>query len=246
MIGEILDIYQKSAHELPKSVTVTCKFCNKSFSKESTLAKHACEPKRRFQQQNETGVQFGFRSYLRFYESTQGSSKSKSYEDFAASSFYSAFVRFGRYLVSIRAIDAINFTDWLLKNNKKLDYWCKDSLYDEWLVEYLRKENYQDALERGIKEMQLYAEETANLENGFVDYFRFGNTNRICYHITTGRISPWVIYNCNSGIEFLENLLEDQLTPILKYIDPDFWNSKFRTYSVEQQISRDILKEAGL
>lgn len=246
MIGEILDIYQKSLHKLPSPTSVTCKYCNKSFSKESTLSKHVCEPKRRVQQQNEIGVQFGFRSYLQFFESTQGSSKSKTYSDFATSPFYSAFVRFGRYLVSIKAINANSFTDWLLKTNKKLDHWCKDSLYDEWLVEYLRKEHYQDALERSIKEMQLYAEETVSMENGFVDYFRLGNSNRICYHITTGRISPWVIYNCTSGIEFLEGMLEEQLTPIIKYIDPDFWNSKFRTYSVEQQISREILKEAGL
>lgn len=246
MIDEILNIYQNSVHNLPKSVTVTCKYCGKAFSKESTLTAHACEPKRRYQQQSEVGVQFGFRSYLRFFELTQGNSKVKTYDDFAASPYYNAFVRFGRYLISIRVIDSNNFTDWLLKNNKKLDQWCKDSFYEEWLLEYLRKENYQDALERGIKEMQLYAESHPDIENGFIDYFRNGNANKICHHITTGRISPWVIYNCNSGINFLETLPEDRLLSIINYIDPDFWNNKFKNYNVDQQIAREILDSAGL
>jgi len=246
MINEILNIYQNSVQNLPKPVTVTCKYCNKVFTKESTLTAHACEPKRRYQQQNETGVQFGFRSYLRFFELTQGSTKLKTYDDFVASPYYNAFVRFGRYLVTVKVLDLVNFTEWLLKNNKKLDQWCKDSFYEEWLIEYMRKENYQDALERGIKEMELYSESHPELENGFVDYFRFGNSNKICHHIVTGRISPWVIYNCNSGISFLESLPEDRLLTIIKYIDPDFWNINFKKYSSEQRISRDILNTAGL
>lgn len=246
MIEEILNIYQNSAHVLQKTPGVKCKYCGKTFTKESTLSKHACEPKRRHLQQSETGVQFGFRSYLKFFELTQGSAKSKTYDEFAASSYYSAFVKFGRYLVSIKAINFANFTEWLLKHNKKLDYWCKDSLYDEWLVDYLRKESYQDALERGIKEMQEYAECHLELNNGFMDYFKLGNTNRICYHITTGRISPWVVYNCNSGINFLENLDDSQMQMIIKYINPDFWNQKFREYNNDRFDAMDILKEAGL
>jgi hypothetical protein len=246
MIDEILNIYQNSVQKLPKPVTVICKYCSKVFSKESTLTAHACEPKRRYQQRAETGVQFGFRSYMRFFELTQGSTKSKTYDDFAASPYYNAFVRFGRYLVSVKAINSINFTEWLLKNNKKLDQWCKDSFYDEWLIEYTRKEHYQTALERGITEMENYANEHPSLTNGFVDYFRHGNCNRICHHIVTGQISPWVIYNCDSGIEFLETLPNDKLVLIIKYIDPDFWNSKFKNYNTDQLIAREILNTAGL
>ena len=93
-----------------------CRYCDKEFRKESTLTAHLCEQKRRWQQESETGVQFGLRAYLRFYEVTQGSSKLKSYSDFASSPYYNAFVKYGRYQVSIRAINSNSFTDWLLKN----------------------------------------------------------------------------------------------------------------------------------
>jgi hypothetical protein len=223
-----------------------CQFCGKSYAKESTLTAHLCEQKRRHQQQHETGVQFGLRSYLTFYQMTQGSSKTKSYEDFAASPYYQAFVKFGRYCVSIRCLNFANFTEWLLKNNKKLDYWCKDSLYVEWLHPYLQKEAVQDALERALKEMQSYADDHPELKNGFTDYFRYGNGNRICHHITTGRISPWVIYNSSSGIDFLSQLTEDQTAMIWDYIDPEYWQRKFKDYPEDTQWVKDVLKQAGL
>jgi hypothetical protein len=224
----------------------TCVYCEKSFAKESTLAAHLCEQKRRHQQQNETGVQFGFKAYIRFYETTQGSAKLKTYKDFSDSPYYLAFVKYGRYCVAIRAINFVSFTDWLLKNNKKLDYWCKDTLYTEWLQEYIRKEAVQDALERALKEMQEYADTHPELKNGFRDYFKFGNGNRICHHIVGGRISPWIIFNCKTGVGFLDQLDETQIAMIISYIDPDFWQKKFKDYLADSEWVKDILIKAGL
>lgn len=223
-----------------------CKYCSKAYAKESTLVAHLCEQKRRAQQQNETGVQFGFRAYIRFYELTQGSSKTKSYDDFASSPYYTAFIKYGRYCVSIRCINFISFTEWLLKNNKKLDYWCKDTLYTEWMSTYIQKEAVQDALERALKEMTEYADTHPELKNGFSDYFRYGNDNRVCYHISSGRISPWVIYNCASGVEFLDQLNEGQVSMILPYIDPEYWQTKFKDYPEDVSWVKEVLKAANL
>ena len=224
----------------------SCKYCKKEFKKESTLSAHLCEPKRRHQQQNETGVQLGFKAYLRFYELTQGSAKLKTYEDFVASPYYMAFVKFGRYLVAIRCINTGSFIDWLLKNNKKIDYWTKEAFYLEWMREYLKKENVKDALERALKEMQDLADDDSRLEGKFNDYFRRANTNRICQHIANGRISAWIVFNCASGVEFLETLNEEQLGMIIEWIDPDYWQRKFTDYMADTEWTKHILKQAGL
>ena len=224
----------------------SCKYCKKEFKKESTLAAHLCEPKRRHQQQNETGVQLGFKAYLRFYELTQGSAKLKTYEDFVASPYYMAFVKFGRYLVAIRCINTGSFIDWLLKNNKKIDYWTKEAFYLEWMREYLKKENVKDALERALKEMQDLADEDSKLNGEFNNYFRQANANRICQHVANGRISPWIVFNCASGVEFLETLNEEQLSMIIEWIDPDYWQRKFTDYMADTEWTKHILKQAGL
>jgi hypothetical protein len=149
-------------------------------------------------------------------------------------------------LVSIRAVNTVSFTTWLLKNNKKLDYWCKDTLYGEWLADYIKREAVQDALERALKEMQQYADDHPELKNGFRDYFRYGNNNRIIHHITSGRISPWVVFNCGSGVEFLDGLSEEQVEILLPHIDPDHWQRKFKDYMSDTEWVKHILETAGL
>jgi len=219
-----------------------CKYCEKSFKKESTLAVHLCEPKRRYQQQNEKGVQIGLNAYLRFFETTQGSAKFKTYDDFAKSPYYNAFVKFGRQCVMINAINVERYIDWLLKNNKKLDHWAKDSMYDEYLQQYLRTEALTDALQRAINYSISWGEEKGCEPH---DLLRYGNSNTVTYAISTGRISPWIIYNCESGQQFLNNMNTEQIQIVWPWIDSDFWQKKFRDYPADQAYAEEILRQAG-
>ena len=219
-----------------------CKYCAKGFKKESTLAVHLCEPKRRHQQQNEKGVQIGLNAYLRFYEMTQGSAKFKSYDDFAKSPYYNAFVKFGRQCVNINAINVERYIDWLLKNNKKLDHWAKDSMYDEYLQQYLRTEALTDALQRAINYSISWGEEKGCEPH---DVLRYGNSNTVTYAISTGKISPWIIYNCESGQQFLNNMNTEQIQIVWPWIDSDFWQKKFRDYPADQAYAEEILRQAG-
>ena len=223
-----------------------CKYCNKEFRKESTLAAHQCEPKRRWQQEKEMGVQFGLQAYLRFFEVTQGSAKLKSYADFVTSPYYLAFVAFGRHIQAIRAVNPKAFIDWVIKQNKKLDHWTHEAVYVEYLYQYLRREATQDALERALIEMQEYVDEHPEITQGLSGYFRNGNSNRICHHIANGRISPWIVYNCDSGVAFLESLTEEQIAIIITAIDPEFWQRKFKDYTADTEWIKLILKTAGL
>jgi hypothetical protein len=219
----------------------TCKYCGKEFRKLSTLSVHQCEQKRRWQQEKEVGVQLGLQSYLKFYEMTQGSANSKSYKDFMESPYYSAFVKFGQYLVQIRAINIPGFLEHLLKNNKKLDQWTKEAFYDEYLYEYLRKEHPTVALERTFTEMQKWADEAGT---NFNDIFRAGAPNKVCNMIVNGRISPWILYNCDSGIEFLSNLNEEQVSMVFKFIEPTFWQRKLKDYVADAEFIKEVLLEA--
>lgn len=219
-----------------------CKYCKKDFVKETTLAVHVCEPKRRHQEKDEAGVRLGFQAYLKFYEVTQGSAKLKTFDDFAESSFYRAFVKFGRHCVAIKAINPARFTEWVVKQNKKIDYWCKDSIYTEYLIDYLRLENVSDALARAVEFSMDWAEKSGHSAQ---DCLRYGNTNAMTYAVSTGRISPWVVYNCESGQKFLSELDQTQIAMIWPYIDSEFWSKKFTDYMADQEYAKDILKKAG-
>jgi hypothetical protein len=219
-----------------------CQYCEKTFQRESSLMVHVCEPKRRYQERDEVGVQLGLQAYLRFYEITQGSSRLKTFDDFVKSPYYRAFVKFGRYCVTIRAVNTARFTDWLIRQNRKIDHWCRDSVYGEYLSQYLRDEQPTDALARALEHALTWAEETGSPDR---DYLRYGNTNAVCYSVTTGRVSAWVLYNCDSGTDFLGSLNTEQLAMIWSYIDADFWQKKFRDYPADTEYIRDMLARAG-
>ena len=62
-----------------------------------------------------------------------------------------------------------------------------------------------DAINRSIETMTLVAEQDKILPN---DCLRYSNRNKICYLITKGKISPWMLYQSKSGVKFLESLDE--------------------------------------
>ena len=223
-------------------MTFTCGYCDKTFARESSIEVHMCEPKRRRLQRDDRGVQLGLQAYVRFYETMQGSAKNKTFDDFETSSYYRAFVKFGHYCVNTRVINPEQFMAWLLKQQKKIDKWCSDQIYTEYLVNYLTLEAVDDALARAMEYGLDWAEKTDNPAH---DCLRYGNANAICHAITAGRISPWVIYNSESGQKFLGELSPDQVTMIWIYIDSDVWQKKFQTYPADQEYSKEMLKQAG-
>ena len=219
-----------------------CRYCEKKFRRENTLAVHMCEPKRRMQQENDPAVKIGYETYLRFFEVTQGSAKLKSYADFADSSFYLAFVRFGRHVRNINAIAPNKFMDWVIRKNIKLDNWCRDTVYEEYLLHHTRHEAVQDALTRAIETAQAWAEEN---NSQFNHMFRYGNTNKICYHITQGRITAWTLYHSESGQLFLDRLNDEQAAIVYNWIDPVYWQKRFVDYPADAAWVQHMMTEAG-
>jgi len=223
-------------------MSFVCEYCKKSFVRETSIEVHMCEPKRRRLNKDEAGVRIGFQAYIKFYEQAQGSAKLKTYDDFCDSSYYLAFVKFGRYCVNVKVINPAQFMNWLLKNQKKIDRWCSDQLYTEYLIWYLTIEAVDDALARAIEYSIDWSEKTGHPSH---DCVRYGNANAICYAVTTGRISPWVIYNSDSGREFLNSASSEQIVMIWPYINSDIWHKKFTDYLADQEYAKDILKKAG-
>lgn len=223
-------------------MSFVCEYCKKSFVRETSIEVHMCEPKRRRLNKDEPGVRIGFQAYIKFYEQAQGSAKLKTYEDFCESSYYLAFVKFGRYCVNTKVINPGQFMNWLLKNQKKIDRWCSDQLYTEYLIWYLTVEAVDDALARAIEYSIDWSEKTGHPAH---DCVRYGNANAICYAISTGRLSPWVIYNSESGQQFLNSASSEQIAMIWSYINSDVWHKKFTDYLANQEYAKDILKKAG-
>jgi hypothetical protein len=206
------------------------------------MIKHLCENKRRWQDKDQPGNRIGFQSWLNFYTKNTGTKKKKTYTDFTKSAYYIAFVKFGHYCVDLKCINVTRYADWLLKNQIKIDSWCSDKNYTSFLIEYLRTEDHMDAIARSI-ETTIDLSKDAGIATK--DCLRYANKNRIAYAITTGKISPWMLYQSESGVKFLEELDESQQKMIIDYINPEQWAIKFRRNTELVTQAKELLKQAG-
>jgi hypothetical protein len=219
-----------------------CEFCNSEFVRESTLMTHMCESKRRWLNKDLQGNRIAFQAWLQFYKKNSASKKKKTYEDFIKSAYYTAFVKFGNHCVDINALNVSRYSDWLVKNQIRIDTWAQDSHYTKYLIEYLRVEDPLDAIARSI-ETTIQLSEIEKIQS--VDYLRYGNSNKICYAIVTGKISPWMLYQTESGVKFMDNLDSTQVKMIIDYIDPEKWALKFHREPENVSTVKELLNKAG-
>ena len=230
--------------DLTKSTSKhTCEYCGKSYVKESTLLAHMCEPKRRWLQKDEKRVQVGFYAFQRFYKLSAGHKKEKTYEEFAKSSFYNAFVKFGSFVNNVRPLYPDKYIDYVVTSNVKLDHWCRNELYEKYANDLIRKEGVETALERSIATMESWAKEKSSAYN---HYFLYASSNRLTWDIRDGKISPWLVLNCKSGKQALSSLNEEQLNMLGNVLDPSHWAMRFKRQTRDVELVKTIAAKAQL
>lgn len=200
-----------------------CSFCNKSFKKESTIQSHMCEQKRRNFAKNDKDVLAGYTAYLYWSSKYSSHRKKKDYDEFAKSSLYSAFVKFGKYAVDNNITDWELYINWLSKNQIKIDNWAKDSVYGLYCVERIKKETAERALERYILFVQKWEEKTKYKWNTFWEHNSVFDTIQL---LSDGKISPWILFCDPSAKKFIDELPEELLINLDKNIDLLYWRSK--------------------
>lgn len=223
--------------------TISCKWCNKSFRSERTLSKHMCVKKRRWTDREMSHVRLGFRAFQIFYDLTTNNSAPKTHEQFIQSQYYADFVKFGRACLINQYLDPEGYVNFLVRGAVKLRDWPKDSVYSEFVKQYVRKETGLRALERTVINM---AEWGSEHNTDWQDYFLKATTNRFVYDVRAAKISPWAIYLSNTGQEMLKQLSSEQVNMVEEFIDPKFWMDVFKKNKQEVNQVKSACEEAGL
>lgn len=220
-----------------------CKWCSKSFRQEKTLLVHMCPKKRRWADREMSHVRLGLRTFQMFYEITTFTKNTKTMEEFIRSQYYEGFTKFGRACQANEYLNPTKYAEWLITKSKKLSDWPKDKMYTEFLKEYVRKEPGIRALERNIIYLSEWEQESGVL---WSDYFRQVSTPRAIYDIKAAKISPWLIYLSDSGIELLNRFSDEQITMINPFIDAKFWMSVFNGNKEDTRIVKETCAAAGI
>jgi len=220
-----------------------CVHCSKSFMQERTLVSHMCERKRRALQETEKRVQAGFVAFNRFWQLTQGAKKPKTYDNFADSSYYNAFVKFGSFINNVSPLYPDKFIDYVIKSGVKLDHWCRDELYEKYLYDMIKVEPVESAVQRSLQTMMEWGDEhNAN----YAHYFAYVSLNRAVQDIRNGKISPWVILNSKDGKTMLNNMSDEQLDMIGSALDLPYWVKRFKELPADVILVKEIRDEVGI
>jgi hypothetical protein len=220
-----------------------CQHCKNTFTKEKTLAVHVCEQKRRHMARTERHVVLGFDTYNKFYRLTQNSKQDKTYDDFARSSYYNAFVKFGSFVSNVNPLYPDKFINYVVTSGVKLDHWCRDELYDKYVIDLIKNENVETALERSIKHMMEWGE---NNQASWNHYFLYVSLSRAVFDVRDGKVSPWLILNSKNGKDMLKKFNDEQLLAIGSIIDLPFWLNKFKRLSSDTELVRQVVKESNI
>lgn len=234
----MLDLLDKKTMQ-----TYVCEHCKSKFTKEKTLIVHMCEQKRRYLARTDKATIMGFSAYNKFYRLTQKAKEDKSYDDFTKSPYYNAFVKFGSFISNVNPLYPDKYIDFVVTSGVKLDHWCREDLYEKFVIDLIKTEPVETALERTIDTMTKWATENNAQWN---HYFKYVSTNRAMFNIKDGKISPWLLLTCETGKELLNTFNDEQLEAIGSMIDPIFWRKKFQTRKFDIELVSQVIKESKL
>lgn len=220
-----------------------CQYCGHGYTKEKTLMVHVCEQKRRALAKNERHVVLGFDTYNKFYKLSQNIKGNKTYEEFCKSPYYNAFVKFGSFVSNVNPLYPDRFIEYVVKSGVKLDHWCRDELYDQYVVDLIKSEPVETALERSIKHMMSWAD---NNQAPWNHYFLYVSLSRAVFDIRDGKISPWIILNSSNGKSMLKKFNDEQLSAVSKVMDIPFWLNKFKKLPADVELAKEVVKESVL
>lgn len=219
----------------------TCKWCNKTFSRERTLSSHMCERKRRWMVADEPSNRIAFQVWYDFmhYVSPQAK-KTRSIEDFIRSPDYTGFTKFANYLIELRPVNSDQFIRWLFKMGVRLQDWSKTGTYELYVQEAGKKETAERAVERAVLVMKEWSEQT---KEPWQDFFQKVPPATAMNMIVMGRISPWVLYACDAAQRMLDRMEPGQLDKVARSIDTEWWTKKIKKNPSEAAWISTLLKD---
>jgi hypothetical protein len=204
-------------------MTYQCEYCSREFKRESSLVKHMCTQKKRHLDKDTQPARLGLKFFNDWYRRAMGAKTNRTYAEFAKSRYYSAFVRFGLYVMESRVLAPERYLEWLIVHQIKLENWSKDSVYNRYLADQSKKETVERALERFVLHAESWSEKTGN---HWSRYWQEISMNRLIHDIKMGKISPWILLSYPPAKQRLEELPDELVTEVADTIDLAYWQRK--------------------
>jgi hypothetical protein len=218
-----------------------CRYCNKAFVRETTLAVHMCTVKHRDLNKDAASL-LAYRVYERFQRRHVGNKKLE-WPDFIRNRHFNDFYRVGKYIRDINPPLKDDFINYLVNSSLPIQKWNHPTIYETYIREMTKKEDPRSAVDRSIRLMQQWSGSTGE---HWTDFFRAIAPSQAAQWIRSGRLSPWIIYICPGSSEMVARFTEEHWKIIGNALDAGFWKLKMARHAEDVRELQDALTGANL
>jgi hypothetical protein len=223
-------------------MTFKCRYCGKDFVRESTLASHLCEQKRRMIAKDTKQNRIAYQSWLMFRRLTIANIKhDKPYEDFISNTYFTGFMKLAKHIIDLGIEDPEGFVKFIIMNSVPMKNWQTALVYETFIKDRTKKETVERAVERSVLNMKAWAERT---NNAWEDYFQLVNTPDAVQDIRMGRISPWCTFATDQGSRLIDRFEPGQVQQLIDYMEPQSWRAKVMRQRHDAEWVQHIFNEA--
>ncbi len=225
-------------------MTYKCKYCGKDFVRESTLASHLCENKRRVLAKDLKQNRIAYQSWLLFRRLTIANVKhDKDYEEFATNKYFMGFMKLAKHIIDLNLEDPEGFVKYIIMNSVPMHKWQTALVYESYVKDRTKKETVERAIERSVLNMKAWGERT---NNSWEDYFQKVSTPDADQDIRMGRISPWCTFATDQGSRLIDRLEPGQIQQLVEYIEPQSWRVKVKRHQQDANWVQHVFNKAEI
>ena len=225
-------------------MTYKCRYCQKEFVRESTLASHLCENKRRMLAKDEKQNRIAYQSWLLFRKLTMANVKNdKPYEEFISNKFFAGFMKLAKHIIDLSLDDPEGFVKFIIMNSVPMHNWQTAVVYETYIKDRTKKETVERAVERSVLNMKAWAEKTGN---SWEEYFTKVSTPEAVQDIRMGRISPWCTFATDQGSRLIDRFEPGQVQQLIEYMEPQSWRAKVMRQRQDAEWVQHVFNEAKI
>lgn len=225
-------------------MTYKCKYCGKDFVRESTLAGHLCENKRRVLAKDLKQNRIAYQSWLLFRRLTIANVKhDKDYEEFVSNKYFMGFMKLAKHIIDLNLEDPEGFVKYIIMNSVPMHKWQTAVVYESYVKDRTKKETVERAIERSVLNMKAWGERT---NNSWEDYFQKVSTPDAVQDIRMGRISPWCTFATDQGSRLIDRLEPGQIQQLVEYIEPQSWRVKVKRHQQDANWVQLVFNKAEI
>ncbi len=152
------------------------------------------------------------------------------------------FINFAQFTFDNNAIKVKEFVKWLIAQKIPAHRWCKDSYYESYIKELLKKESPDSAVARSLKQIEKWTEVNSRPA---VNYFKEASPIEFLFMLQAGRMSPWIIFVSETSDDLINRMTSEQQDILVKLMHPNIWTPLYNHRKQEVDELKADMKKAG-